>query len=274
MPAGCGHSGVNTQIHDVKMCDAQGEREMTLSVFLESLDGLDESLSNLYVKDDENGYRLDADYAAAGLENVSNLKSALARVKSERLELKDKVSLLEKYEPLLEVDDFDPSDVRELMARASEGGNEELERLENRHKKELEKLKDALSESQLLAKNAVADKSSYIIRSELTSAAIDADVVKEGIDDTVLLTMPRAALDDNGKVQILDEDGDPIGKTPKEYFSTDYKAIRPHLFKTQGVGGSGAGQGAGTTNAGSVKSFADAKTVKDKVAAIGAKLNK
>lgn len=222
-------------------------RNFMLKYNIESLDGLDESIKNLY-QQSEGGYTLKVDLTGSGYEKVDGLKSALTKIKDERNQLKDRVGILSKFEPLLDVEGFDPSQVNDLIAKANAAGDPEaLEKLTRQYEKQLEAEKGKAEAAEQKAIEAANKSSNYIIESEIKSAAIEAGVLKSGVDDAVLLARSRFAFNDN-KVHVVDGDGDPTGMTPKEFFAGEFKQSKPFLYEADDVQGSGSKPSKGSFN--------------------------
>jgi len=241
-----------------------------LNIIVDDINDVPEELRSHYVEKDGK-HMLDADFKAAGLENVTNLKSALTTLKEERNSLREKYNGVKKFEKLLDIEGFEVDSVEELLAKAAGNGDPEaIERLQREHEKKLarkdEEITSLKGESDATKKNLT----NVIVANHLTTAAIDAGVIKGSIDDVVSLTRSNFNLDDSGKVQVLDGDGDPMGITPKEFFENVYKDKKPHFFEAANASGSGAPHSAGSGGT-SNKSWAEAKTPKEKVAAHKAK---
>lgn len=206
---------------------------MALAREVDSLDGIDEKYHGFYAKQ-ENGKYLWAD-----LEDVGNLKGALKKERDGRefteKELKAFKDLGLTAEQIRELKDSKggepkpPEDVEKLIAKRLAEKEKEWEpvRLE----------RDALKAEVRTLK--LTDK----VRADFVAAGgIEADAELMLADP---LTQHRFDLNDKGKIVVLDEDGDPTGMTPKEFFEKVYKGKRPKFFKGTGAGGSGASSGDG-----------------------------
>jgi hypothetical protein len=163
--------------------------------------------------------------------DVTKMKSALQKERDAR----------EKYEKdLAKFKDVDPEKYAEMIKKQDEGLSDK-ERYENSIKK-LEKQIDELKAGHDVEKKDLTSKlHRFHLDKEARSAALEAGVIPEDIDDVLLLTKKFRSLDDDGKIVILDVDGDPTGKTLVEFYN-DYKEIKPKYY-TGYAGGGGASSG-------------------------------
>jgi hypothetical protein len=236
---------------------------MALKTYVDDINDVDEKYRDLYVERDGR-LRLDADF-----EDVGPLKNALTRQKERNTSLSTELDQLKAFKPLLDIEGFDPNDVETLMAKAASAADPQaIENVQREFGKKLDKANSERDEALTAAQKSSADLQTYIISNEVKSAAIKSGVLKESIDDVVLLTRSSFDLDESGKVRVLDEDGDPMGISPVEFFSSQYKEKKPHLFEAKDLSGSSARQ---STPGSQSKSWAEASSVQDKVDAIKAK---
>lgn len=96
-----------------------------------------------------------------------------------------------------------------------------------------EELKNQLSEAQKTIKEMK-------VGGEIKNAALSAGIDPEYIDDVKALTKGNFELDDTGSVVMIDEDGEPTGKTADKYFKTDYKKLKPRFYNSTNKTGSGS----------------------------------
>ena len=217
---------------------------MALKAFLDSLDGVDENLQALYLKQGDGRYKLDAD----GVEDVSGLKSALDKEREDRRKAR---------EELAKFRDVDPAKYKELLERQRELDEKtlleegEVEKIvENRVTSMRKKYED---EATTLRSESTAMKGrleNLLIDSEVQREALPL-VIETGIDDVVRRARDVFKLDPNGHAVpmsgekvIYGEDGvTPL--TIKEWLAGLAKTA-PHLFKGSQGGGAGNGGGRGT----------------------------
>ncbi len=222
-----------------------------LEIYVDDIQDLDEGLRSHYVQDGDK-YRLNADFKGAGLEKVDGLKSTLARKKEEINTLKDRVSALQKYETLEDVEGFDPANISELMAKANSAGDPEaIDRLTAKHDKAINVMKLENEQLKLDGDKTKADLTKQIINGHVKTAAIEAGVLAASVDDVVQLNSRKFQLIEN-KVVVVDDDGDPLSMSPTDYFKTEYKESKPHFYGATGSGGSGS-QGSSGDAGGSTK---------------------
>ena len=83
-----------------------------------------------------------------------------------------------------------------------------------------------------------------IIDKEIRSAALNAGVIPDRIDEVSLITAKNFSFRD-GEIEVLDNEGEPLGISPKEFFEGDFKEKKPYHFKGSGHSGSGSQMGIG-----------------------------
>lgn len=221
-----------------------------LKFLVNSLDGVDDSVKGLY-KQTEDGYQLQVDLDGSGYEQVGGLKSALAKVKEDRNSLRERVDVLSKFESLLDIEGFDPSNVQELMAKAANSKDPEaVEKLQRQFDKQLDAMKAQLSQAQQEAEAQKQKTTDYIIKTELMSNAPKAGINGEAVDDAYQLAKGQFRVDESGQVVHVDKDGDPTGKSPMDFFKQDFKEAKPWLYKAEIKKGSGTQPSNGDFNKG------------------------
>jgi len=183
---------------------------MPLELRVESLENVPETLHSFYKKNDDGIFELDADY--------SGFHETIRKVRGERDTWKKKASRLESsikdQEEEENLNNLDVDGYRKLLKK---------ERI--KHKKELtEKEKE---------------KNSYIIDREIRDAALSSGVIPELVGDVATITGRNFSVRD-GQIEVLDDEGEPLGITPGEYFGSVFKEQRPHYYKSSGKSGSGA----------------------------------
>lgn len=180
-----------------------------LELKIENLEKVPETLHEYYVKTDE-GYELDA--------NFSGFKSTLTKVRKERdLALKK----AKQYKGQID-DDID----KDVLDNLDTDGYKKL--VQKERKKYARQLKDLASE-----------KNDYIIDKEIRSAALNSGVMPDRIDEVSLITAKNFSFRD-GEIEVLDNEGEPLGISPKEFFEGEFKEKKPYHFKGSGNSGSGS----------------------------------
>lgn len=223
-----------------------------LKAFLDSLEGLDESLHKYYIKQDDGKYKLDAE----GIEDVTGLKSALAserelkRKAEKQLKafadagIEDPAAAAEAIAKVEELSSLDPE--KEADKIAAEKVKAQSEQLIAKHKEELGKKDEE-------AKNLRTQLEKHLIDAEATGAIAEAK-------GAVSLLLPivrdqtRLRQSDNGEfsVEVLDATGTPrIGDTAGKPMTivqlvAEMKASESYGRAFDGTGASGSGSETGT----------------------------
>lgn len=185
---------------------------MALELKIENLSKVPEALHEHYVKTDD-GYELDADF--------SGFKSTLTKVRKERDSALRKAK---QYKGQID-DDVD----KDLLDNLDTDGYKKL--LQKERKKHQRQLREAAQ-----------DKNDYIVDKEIRSAALNAGVMPDRIDEISLVTAKNFSLRD-GEVEVLDDEGEPLGISPKEFFEGEFKERKPYHYKGSGKSGSGSQTG-------------------------------
>lgn len=210
-----------------------------LAAVVESLDAIEDEGARKFYTEQDGKFVLDAD--VEGHPAVAGLKSTVKAVRGEK-ELTAKE--LKAYKDL----GFTPEQIAELKEKADRVGkdNPDFEKLLDKRIKEVETkyAKDIEERDALRKENRTLKLTDKVRAAFLASGGRKADA-----DLAVLDTEAVFDLNDKGKIVVLDEDGDPTGKTPEQYFAEVYKAKRPNLFEGSGASGSGARGGAGGSGA-------------------------
>ena len=217
-----------------------------LKAVLDSLDGMDETLTSLYVQREDGKFQLDAD----GVEDVTGLKSALERVKRDLRDAKGRLPA-----------DFDPEKYQELLAlqeefskgKLTEKQREEFENLKGQlakqHEKEVTKLQTQLRDLQGALQHEL-----------VTSRATQAIAGKRGSVKLLLPHLERQSnvQEVNGKYTpvIVDPDGNVRygkGDVPMTYEELLDEMLEDDAFKGafEGTGSSGGGATRSTAGGGS-----------------------
>jgi len=233
----------------------RGIEEMRLKGILESIDDLDESIAGCYTKNEKGLFELDVDLDGTGH------KSALDKIKTERntlrASLKNSEDALAVYKPIMDLEDFDPSTISDLIVKAEAAGDPEaIEKLQRQHEKLLGEANEKVTKAEEDSLKSKSAMKKFIIKGVQKDAAIDGDVRLDNISDVVTLTSNHFDLDENDEVIVVDDEGDPTGKTPKEYYASVYKEQKPQFYNAEGLEGSGARK---TTTRGAEKTISRTK---------------
>lgn len=185
---------------------------MTLELKIESLEKVPEALHEYYVKADE-GYELDA--------NFSGFKSTLTKVRKER-----DLALKKARQYKGQIDDEIDKDVLDNLD--TDGYRKLVQKERKKYQRQL--------------KDLAGEKDSYIIDKEIRSAALNAGVMSDRIDEVSLITAKNFSFRD-GEIEVLDNEGEPLGISPKEFFEGEFKERKPYHYKGSGKSGSGSQMG-------------------------------
>lgn len=222
---------------------------MPLKMSLDSLDGLSDEIKALYTE--KNGkFTLGVE----GVEDVSGLKSALAKTREEKDAL---------MKSLKGFDGIDPEKFKALSAQIE--SSEELklitegkftEVLDRRTAKFQEELNKQLAAAHAERDAALKRGEKYetrVLDGQILAAAAKAGVDKVAFEDALFRGRSVFKLDDAGNAVQFGDDGKPVvGKDGKTLFSPDewaggLKEIAPHWFPN-GNTGSGNGNAGGANS--------------------------
>lgn len=223
---------------------------MSIETTVTSLDQVEESIRGAYVEADGK-FSLDIDkYAelkAAGLKGKN--KELLDKLAKQ----KDFVAKFEKFKDL-DLDEFEEFvESRKQQPEGSggqgmpgqPGGKPAEDAALRTMEKQLKKLQSKLTEEgqawQQEREKLTGELRHYKLTSPLKEIALKAGVLPEDLDVALLETAKRFRLDDNGKIVVLDDDGDPTTDTPEKFFKDIYRLQRPKFYAATGAAGSGAG---------------------------------
>jgi hypothetical protein len=85
-----------------------------------------------------------------------------------------------------------------------------------------------------------AELKHFKLTTPLREIASKAGVLAQYVDLVLLDTQKRFALEDDGRITVLDEYGSPTSMTPEKFFRDIHVNQRPHLYAASNRGGSGA----------------------------------
>jgi hypothetical protein len=208
---------------------------MAVYEVLENLDGIDEADRSSFEEIDGK-FRREVE-----IPDVSKMKSALQKERDAAKALNDQLARFK---------DVDPERYAELLKEKEETAQASMTEKE-RHENALRKKNE---EIELAKKSAVeqvtalqAQLNTFHLDEKTTKAALAAGVLPEDVEDVLLLTSRYRKLGEKGEIVILDDDGDPTGKSLKEFFEKDFKQKKPKYYAGL-PGGSGTPPGGGGRN--------------------------
>ena len=206
---------------------------MAILEIIDSLDGVAEADKASYTEVNGKFQR------EVEMPDVTGLKSALGK---EREAAKKALADLAKFK------DIDPEKYAEMLKKHDDGLSDK-ERYESSIKKLQKQINDITDAHKAEKADLEGKLNKFYLDVEARKAALEAGVIPEDIDDVLFLTAKNRKLDDEGKIIVLDDDGDPTVKTLKDYFSKDFKEAKPKYFP--GIPG-GGGTPPGVHHKGSV----------------------
>lgn len=206
-----------------------------LSAVVDSLDAVPETARDLYVEQDGK-FVLDADLTEHP--TLKQVRSELG-VK-EAKERKTRQALEARFK------DIDPDRYRQLLEEAEKReheGKPDLEKVIEKRLKEFEEknYKPVVQERDQFK----AELRTLRLDDKVKAAALKAGVFPEDVDDVLVITKRYFDLDETGKIVVIDDDGDPAGKTPEQWFGDVFKQRKPKFFRGSDASGSGARAGVG-----------------------------
>jgi hypothetical protein len=231
---------------------------MPVEIVVDSIDTVEESLRPAYVEN-QGKFNLDPDkYFEVKLQS-SGLKKKNSDLIATNKQIKESSK---RYEPFANLTDDDLNEIlewRENKDKTPPGDDKAgkgSEDLQAQFEKALnkEKTRFASEKTELETKLTDLDKQvkHYKLTVPLRDIAAKAGVIAEDMDLVLLDTAKRFALNEDGDIVVLDEDGDPTDITPQKFFETLYREQRPKFYAASGAAGSGAPSG---TSRGGVKTM-------------------
>jgi hypothetical protein len=210
---------------------------MALKYTIDSTDGLDKTVAELYTKGDDGKYRLAVE-GVEPAENVTGLKTALEKEKAEREALKKKLTEREAKQAEIEAE---AARKAEELARKSG----DVAALEKSWQEKLTKREQELLE-QIKSKDAAVEA----LTVEATARKLSAELFGDGADALIHNVRSRLRTEfQDGKpiVRVLDENGQPSAMTVEDLKKSfvDNKTYSRFI-----VAGKGSGSGSNGSNAG------------------------
>ena len=211
---------------------------------VDSLDSVDESIKGAYVETDGK-FNLDVDkYAEVKAQGLKSKNKELLGKLSKAAEGSKR---FEKFAELTDDELSELLDLRENKDKLNDKGKEpsaadaeRLKQLENKHKKDLDRVSGEKTAAETRAAELEKKVKHYELTVPIKETALKAGVLPEDLNLVLLDTQSRFSLNDEGKIVVLDEDGDPTDITPQKFFETLYKVQRPKFYAASGATGSGA----------------------------------
>jgi hypothetical protein len=201
-----------------------------IDVILDSLDSVSQELRPVYTEH-EGKFILDPDKYAE-----HQKKPLLDKNKQLITELRSAQGQAKRFESLKDLDDDQLGQLLEThnsngdtKAKSDEGTT----KLTKKHADEKKKLQDQID-------SLTKEVKHYKLILPLKDIALEAGIFPDSVDLVIYDTGKYFRLDDNGKIVVLDEDGDPTDVTPQKFFSDVYKERRPRFYAPSNAGGSGA----------------------------------
>lgn len=187
------------------------------------------------------------------------------KLKTLRKDLDAHKGLKTKYSKFEEIPDLDLDELLELRTLKQQGKplsadekaeyERKLQKLTTTHGTELKTRDEKLTAYEKELKR-------FKLGQPLRRIALEAGVLPEDLELAMLETEGKFKLSDDGKkIVMLDDDGDEVATTPKEFYEKLYKAQRPKFYAATGKYGGGADPNQRSSGGGAVVriSSADAR---------------
>jgi len=222
-------------------------------IVVDSLDSVDEAIRGAYVEN-EGKFNLDPDkYAEVKAQGL----------KSKNKELLGKLSKANETAKRFEkIADFEDDDLTEFQTwrenkdkqpppddKASKGSEELQAQFEKALGKEKSKYAAELATRDSRIDELTRENKHFKLTVPLRDIAVKAGVIADDLDLVLLDTAKRFTLNEDDKIVVLDEDGDPTDITPQKFFETLYREQRPKFYAASGAAGSGAPSSTGSNGA-------------------------
>lgn len=217
-----------------------------LTSHVEDIESVPENRRSLYVENpdsDVGGYVLNPDEFE--IEDPRKLKGALQKERERARQL----ARFRQAAGLGEDDDLDA--VAELVKKSKQAGergdkrqkqqaDDEIDRLLAKREKEI---RDELAPELTKVEKLARENEELRIAAHFDKAFGDARGHATALEDARAAAMRFLKLE-NGKVVVLDEDGDPTSKTLAQFVAGRFKEIKPHFFQATGSSGGDVDPGA------------------------------
>lgn len=201
---------------------------------------------------EQNTDTTDTTTAKAGDEQQTD-QATIDRVVKERLDRERKKFDREKADLLKQYEGFDKDEYLKLKTEAEERVNKKLEeegRFDDLRKKwslEKDQLK-ADYEAKLADKDATLRR--LVLDDKVRNAALKTGVCPEDIEDVLKLTSPGFAMDDDGTIRVMGDDGKETTDSLDDFFGKTFRERKPKFYVGSTATGSGMQTSTGTAQRG------------------------
>ena len=174
-------------------------------------------------------------------------QATIDRVVKERLERERRKFEKEKADLLKQYDGLDKDEYMKLKQEKEERETRQLEEqgkfeeIRKRWSSEKEQLK-AEYEAKLKDKDATLRR--LVLDEKVRNVALKTGVCPEDIEDVLKLTSPSFAMDDDGTIRVLGDDGRETTDSLEDFFGKTFKERKPKFY----VGSSATGSGMQSSN--------------------------
>ncbi|HXD23577.1 MAG TPA: hypothetical protein VN613_09485 [Gemmatimonadaceae bacterium] len=212
---------------------------MTLAAVVDSLDSIPEALREIYKPSADGKFVLDADVDAHP--TVAGLKRNTSAAVSERKKLEQQLAT---FKPI--IGERTPEEIAEILSahaateeeRAKKAGEFDKLRLKDAEKIRAE-YEPKVKEGEVYRQKYEALEYETTVKSAFLEAGGDPEKMRHALS----IARDRIARGKQG-LEVLNELGEPSGKSLKDFFASDFKADAPYLYLGSDARGSGAGSDA------------------------------
>jgi hypothetical protein len=217
---------------------------MPVEIVVDSLDTVDEPLRTAYVEN-EGKFHLDPDRYAEF--KAQGLKSKNKELLGKLTKANDGLKRFEKFT------DFEDDDLTEFQTwrenkdkpppaddKSGKGSDELQAQFDKALGKEKAKFATEIATRDTRIDELTRENKHFKLTVPLRDIAVKAGVIADDLDLVLLDTAKRFTLNEDDKIVVLDEDGDPTDITPQKFFETLYREQRPKFYAASGASGSGA----------------------------------
>jgi hypothetical protein len=205
-----------------------------LAGVVDSLESVPEAYKAAYEQKDGKFFLKEIEF-----EDSAPLKEKLAKKEKAINEANQKLGRYTKFQELNDDELDDLLTLRELKKAGKPLTVDEKAELERLNKKALDKVSGELEAERKARQADQAQLKHYKLTVPLRDIAVKAGVIAEDLDLVMLDVQKRFALNDDGKIVVLDADGDATDVTPQKFFETLYKEQRPKFYAASDRGGGG-----------------------------------
>src|ERR1041385_1571773 len=216
---------------------------MPVEFVVDSIDSVDESIRGAYVEN-EGKFNFDPDkYAEI---KAQGLKSKTKELLGKLTKANDSLKRFEKFT------DFEEDDLTEFQTwrenkdktpppdDKAKGSTELQAQFDKAREKDKAKWDGEKTTLETQIAELTRENKHFKLTVPLRDIAVKAGVIADDLDLVLLDTAKRFTLNEDDKIVVLDEDGDPTDITPQKFFETLYREQRPKFYAASGASGSGA----------------------------------